>query len=165
MSVGLRIKARMKSYHAIAEYYDPEYAQQKMLQEDVPFFLSHLAKRPQDVLELAVGTARAAVPIAQAGHRVVGVDYAEDMLVVARRKRDSVGLTDKQLKLLRGDVLKLKLNKKFHWICLLFNTFCGFPTLEQQDKLLQRVRAHLKPRGRFWIDIFNPDHALLARER
>src|SRR3954471_16905098 len=111
----------MKRYKAIAAYYDAENQRHEMLKHDVPFFLGQLPKRKQDILELAVGTARAAIPIAQAGHRVVGIDYVPDMLEIARRKRDSVGLTEKQLKLIRQDALKLRLNQKFDWVIILFN--------------------------------------------
>src|ERR1700712_4968013 len=96
-------------YRAIAEYYDAEYAELEMLRHDVPFFLGQLPKRRQTILELAVGTGRAAIPIAQAGHRVVGVDYAPDLLAIARRKRDVVGLKDRELELRQGDVRRLKL--------------------------------------------------------
>src|SRR5688572_17025686 len=113
----------MKRYRAIAEYYDFEYEHMQMLRQDVPFLLRHLPKKPQSILELATGTARAAIPLAQAGHRVVGVDYAKDMLAIARRKRDSVGLTDRELRLVHGDVSRLDLRQKFDWIVILFNTF------------------------------------------
>src|SRR5579884_2604574 len=147
----------------IATYYDPEYAGRRMLEQDVPFFIGQLPKRRQDVLELAVGTGRAAIPVAQAGHRVVGVDYAPDMLALARRKRDSVGLGERELKLVERDVLDLDLRRKFDWICIFFNTFLAFTTTAEQDRLLRVVRRHLKPRGRFWLDIFNPDLSLLAQ--
>ena len=153
-----------KRYRAIAKYYDPENERLAWLQHDVPFFLRQLPKSSQDVLELATGTARAAIPIAQAGHRVVGVDYAQDMLDIARRKRDAVGLTDRQLTLLHADVMKLELGRKFDWIAIFFNTFLGFTTLAQQDAVLRIVRKHLKPRGRFWLDIFQPNLALLASD-
>jgi ubiquinone/menaquinone biosynthesis C-methylase UbiE len=155
----------MKRYRAIAEYYDAEGERLHMLKEDVPFLLTHLPRRSQSVLELAVGTARAAIPIAQAGHRVVGVDYAPDMLAIARRKRDAVGLTEKELSLVQGDVLKLNLRRKFDRVVIVFNTFLGFTKLEQQDRVLQVVRKHLKPSGRFWIDVFNPDLSLLSHAR
>jgi len=155
----------VKSYRAIAEYYDAENENHAVLREDVPFFLGQLPKRRrQSVLELAAGTARAAIPIAQAGHRVVGVDYAADMLAIARRKRDAVGLHDHELQLLRADVLKLNLRRRFDWVCIFFNTFLGFPTLDQQDAVLQTVRRHLKPNGRFWLDIFQPDLERLAKQ-
>src|SRR5437762_13676119 len=102
----------MKRYKAIAAYYDAENARHEMLKHDVPFLLSQLPRKRQDILELAVGTARAAIPLAQAGHRVVGIDYVQDMLDIARRKRDGVGLTEKQLKLIRQDALKLTLGRK-----------------------------------------------------
>ncbi|MDB5321492.1 MAG: Methyltransferase type 11 [Phycisphaerales bacterium] len=155
----------MKRYKAIAAYYDAENQQHEMLKHDVPFFLGQLPKKRQDILELAVGTARAAIPLAQAGHRVVGVDYVDDMLAIARRKRDAVGLTEKQLKLVRQDALKLDLRQRFDWVVILFNTLLAFTTLEELDRLLQNVRRHLKPRGRFWLDVFNPDHAMLSREQ
>jgi SAM-dependent methyltransferase len=154
----------MKRYRAIAEYYDAEYANLEMLRHDVPFFLGQLPKRRRhSVLELAVGTARAAIPIAQAGHRVVGVDYARDLLAIAQRKRDAAGLAEPRLRLLHRDVRTLRLRQRFDWVCILFNTFLAFPTLPDQDRVLQVVRRHLAPSGRFWIDIFHPDMELLSR--
>jgi ubiquinone/menaquinone biosynthesis C-methylase UbiE len=154
-----------KSYRAIAEFYDAENAGKAMLEQDVPFFLGQLPRRKQNILEIAVGTGRAAIPMAQAGHHVVGIDYEKDMLDLARRKRDAAGLDERALSLKHADALRLKLGRKFDWICIFFNTFLGFTTLDQQDTLLQVVRRHLKPGGRFWLDIFNPDFRLLARER
>ncbi len=154
-----------KHYRAIAEYYDAENERLAWLQHDVPFFLRQLPKARQDVLELATGTGRAAIPIAQAGHRVVGVDYAQDMLDLARRKRDAVGLTDRQLSLVHGDVATLKLRRRFDWVAIFFNTFLSFTTLEQQDAVLRVVANHLKPRGRLWLDLFQPNLALLANEK
>lgn len=152
----------MKHYQAIAEYYDAEYADKQMLQEDVPFLLAHLPQRRQRILEIATGTGRVAIPLAQAGHQVVAFDNARDMLAIARRKRDAVGLGDGELELVRADALKLNLGRKFDVACVLFNTFLNFVTLEEQDRLLERVRQHLKPRGRLWIDIFNPDLEMMA---
>ncbi len=158
----MRHNARVKRYKAIAEYYDAEYANLEMLKHDVPFFLGQLPRKRQSVLELAVGTARAAIPIAQAGHRAVGVDYARDLLAIANRKRAAAGLTDRELSLVYGDVRKLDLGRKFDWITIFFNTFLAFPTLPEQDRVLQAVRRHLKPHGRFWLDIFQPDLQILA---
>jgi SAM-dependent methyltransferase len=153
----------MKRYRAIAAYYDFENARHQMLAEDVPFFLEQLPKARQSVLELAVGTGRAAIPIAQAGNRVVGVDYAADMLAIARRKRDVVGLGEQDLSLIEADVLKLDLGERFDWVCVFFNTFLAFTDTAVQNTALQVIRRHLKPGGRLWLDVFNPDLVLLAR--
>ena len=152
----------MKRYRAIAEYYDAEYAESKMLEQDVPFFLGHLPKKRQAILELCVGTGRAAIPLAQAGHRVVGVDYAADLIDIAIGKRDAVGLRKTDLQLIHENVLDLSLDKKFDWVCIFFNTLLAFPRLDEQDALLQVVARHLKRNGRFWIDIFQPDLSLLS---
>lgn len=153
----------MKPYRPNPAYYDHEFADKEMLQHDVPFFLDHLPPK-QRVLELAVGSARAAIPLAQAGHRVLGIDNDQKMLDLAARKRDAVGLSERQLRLRHADLLDFDLNESFDWIALLFNTFLVFTTLEDQDRVLARVRNHLKPRGRFWLDVFQPNLELLARD-
>ena len=161
----------MNRYKAIAAYYDYEFCVARsagILRHDVPFFLEHLPRRSQRVLELGAGTGRAAVPIAEAGHRVVAIDYDQDLLDIAARKRDTAGLSGRQLTLAHGDIRELsraKLGGTFDWICIFFNTFLAFPTLEEQDQLLQGVRRLLRPRGRFWLDIFQPDLAQLPRGR
>ncbi len=155
----------MKRYRAIAEYYDHENERLDWLKRDVPFLMSHLPRKSQDVLELACGTGRAAIPIAEAGHRVVGVDYAPDMLRIAREKRDALGVREANLQLLQRDVTRLNLRRRFDWVVIVFNTFLGFTTLDAQDRVLQVVRKHLKPGGRFWLDIFQPNLALMASER
>jgi SAM-dependent methyltransferase len=155
----------MKRYRAIAAYYDAENARHEILKNDVPFFLGQLPRwKRLDVLEVAVGTGRAAIPIAQAGHRVVGADYVEDMLAIARRKRDGVGLTERELRLVKQDALSLNLRKRFDWVCVFFNTMLAFGSLEELDQVLDGVRRHLKRDGRFFFDVFHPDYARLTRE-
>jgi SAM-dependent methyltransferase len=150
------------SYLALPNFYDHEYAHLDYLQRDVPFVLSRMPRKSQRVLEIAVGTGRAAIPIAHAGHRVVGVDYDARILAVARRKRDFVGLTDKQLRLVEGNALDLRLREKFDWCLILFNTLLAFPTLDQLDAVVDTAARHLRKGGRFFIDIFNPDFTLVA---
>src|SRR3954469_17866488 len=102
----------MATYRAVPEFYDDEYADLSMLQRDAGFLLSKLPKQRRDVLMLACGTGRVAIPIAQAGHRVVGVDIDEKMLALAERKRDFVGLKDRDLSFARRDLLELDLGAK-----------------------------------------------------
>ena len=128
-------------YRELAEIYDAENEQHAMLQEDIPFFLGQLPKRPQKILELACGTGRVAIPIAQAGHQVLGVDFDPVMIEIAQRKAQFVGLGKPNLDLRVGDALKLRPgnNQKFDWVCIFFNTFLAFATLEQQDACLRTV--------------------------
>jgi SAM-dependent methyltransferase len=151
-----------KPYRAPAAWYDAENERHDVLKQDVPFFMGQLPVRRQSILELACGTGRAAIPLALAGHRVTGVDYAPEMVDIAARKRDAAGLSDRQLALAVGDMLDLNLGQRFDWVCVFFNTFCNFTTLDLQDAVLAGVERHLKPNGRFWLDVFNPDPGLLA---
>lgn len=149
-------------YRAIPEYYDAEYESNDVLDHDVPFMLRHMPRCRRRVLELCCGTARASIPVAQAGHQVVGVDYDPRLLRIADRKRESVGIESSDLSFVCQNVLNLKLTDRFDFIFLLFNTFLVFTTRQSQDRLLNRVARHLNPGGRFWVDIFYPDLGLLA---
>src|SRR4051812_47182935 len=152
-----------KFYKANADYYDAEYEHSPMLQCDVPFFLGHLPRRKLRVLDVTCGTGRASIPIAQAGHRVVGIDYDQDMLDRAEFKRDSVGLRPKHLDFIKQNALAIDLPERFDWATIFFNTFLNFTTLAHQDLLLRGVHQHLRPRGRLWIDIFQPNLEILSK--
>jgi ubiquinone/menaquinone biosynthesis C-methylase UbiE len=155
----------MKTYQAIAELYDDEYAELDMLHRDVGFYLDQLPRRKQSILSLACGTGRDAIPLAQAHHNVVGVDLFEDMLAIARHKQSVCGIDDKQLRFVKQDLLKLKLNRSFdHAVCL-FNGLLVFTTLPEQDRVLQNIRRHLKPGGTLWFDVFNPESARVFVDR
>src|SRR5512133_3798701 len=122
-------------YDDLAEIYDAENQDHAMLQEDVPFFLGQLQRRPQRIMEIACGTGRAAIPLAQAGHRVLGIDHDPAMVRLAEEKARFVGVSGLRFK--TADALKLKLTERFDWVCIFFNTFLAFATLEQQDACLK----------------------------
>lgn len=154
-----------KSYKAIAAYYDAEYAHLEYLEKDVPFLLSRMGTKSRRVLELAAGTGRASIPMAQSGHSVVGADYDADMLAIARRKAEFVGVGEKKLRFVEGDMCKLRLKGeegKFDWCVILFNTLLAVPTLDGLDEVIETCRWHLKKGGKLWVDVFNPDLSLLA---
>lgn len=154
----------MKTYRPIARFYDAEYADLPMLQEDTAFLIHALPRAVKSVLVLACGSGRSAIPLAESGRRVVGVDIDADMIARAEQKRDSVGLSAKQLRFECQDVTKLKLNETFDAAVLMFNGLLMFTTLEQQDAVMEGIRRHLKPRGMIWIDVFNPDTHRIAEE-
>src|SRR5687768_10913201 len=124
------IREPRRPYRAPAAWYDAENERHAVLKQDVPFFLGQLPNRRQSILELACGTGRACIPLALAGHRVVGTDYAPEMIEIAQTKRDAAGLSAKQLELDVGDMLNLNRGRQFDWVCVFFNTFCNFTTLD-----------------------------------
>ena len=159
---------RPGEYKAIAAYYDAEYEHLPYLKTDVAFLLSKMPRRGEQVLELAVGTGRAAIALAEAGHRVVGVDNDPAMLERATRKRDFAGVPADRLALAEGDARTYRHPRgagKFDRVVILFNTLLAFATLEQLDAVMATCRYHLRRGGRLWIDVFNPNLPLLAEGR
>ena len=71
----------MTLYDPIAEIYDPWSAS---VVEDIAFYVDEAKRSGGPVVELAVGTGRIAVPMAQAGLPVIGVDLSDGMIDVAR---------------------------------------------------------------------------------
>src|SRR5919199_2923924 len=58
---------------------------------DLPLYLDLAASQGGRVLELACGSGRVALPLARAGHMVVGFDTSPHMLGLARQKAAAVG--------------------------------------------------------------------------
>ncbi|MEI4527219.1 class I SAM-dependent methyltransferase [Priestia megaterium] len=54
--------------------------------EDVSFLLTEAAHKSGIILDLACGTGRATIPLAQAGHSLIGVDIHPPMLQEAQKK-------------------------------------------------------------------------------
>ena len=75
-------------YDKIAHLYDPWSAS---VVEDIEFYVEEARRSGGPVVELAVGTGRIAVPIAQSGIAVIGVDSSAGMLEVAREYAASKG--------------------------------------------------------------------------
>lgn len=103
------------------------------------------------VLEIACGTGRVSIPIAQAGFAVTGLDIVPGMLDQARRK--SAGLP---VRWVEGDARAFDLGEQFRLIFLTGNAFQAFVTNDEQAALLQRVRAHLHDDGLFAFETRNP---------
>lgn len=105
------------------------------------------------ILELGCGTGRVAIPLAQDGHEVVGLDRSPAMLARAERhaRRDSVSL-----RLVEGDMRSFSFSEAFALIAIPFNTFLML-TPDERRSCLARVREHLASSGLLAVDCFQPD--------
>ena len=89
---------------------------------DKPQFWLHQAEQFGDpILELACGTWRIAVPLAQHGHTVSGIDLSESMLAEARRKAHAATVA---LDLNVADMCDFELKQKFALVLLANNALC-----------------------------------------
>src|SRR5664280_474845 len=92
--------AEVSPYDSIASLYD---RWNRSVVEDIDFYVEEALRSGGPVLELGVGTGRIAVPIAQAGVRVIGVDSSAPMLERCR-ERARVAELDELLELRLGDL-------------------------------------------------------------
>jgi SAM-dependent methyltransferase len=128
-------------------------------------FYVELARDSQgDVLELACGTGRVTIPIAQAlansGRSVAGLDLVPAMLEAARTKSVTAGIA---LDLVAGDMRHFALGRRFGLIFVAFNSLLHLTTNEALSDCFSCVREHLASGGTFAFDVFNPSVKMLAR--
>ena len=116
------------------------------------------------VLELACGTGRVLIPIAQKGIQVTGMDISEEMLSIARKKIERL---DKRVKgnieITQGDMRKFELERKFSMIYIAFRSFQSLLTKQDQGACLECVNRHLEDNGLLILDLFAPRHDILAQ--
>ncbi len=138
-----------KSYRDAAEYYDLF-----IVNDDIPFYLSMAEKYGSPILELACGTGRVALKLAEAGYEVVGVDATRQMLKVARAKASNLPDNVRSpVSFLKGDVTDLDLQQRFSLV-IIPSSFRFCLTTEQQLACLSSVRRHLTEEGAFILDLY-----------
>jgi SAM-dependent methyltransferase len=126
-----------------------------------PNFWSELAETYGDpVLEIMSGTGFIAIPLAQEGHDVTGVEMAEPMLVEAQHKSDAAGVG---ITWVRGDARAFDLGRRFRLIYLPSNSICHLLTRGDLEACLATVARHLEPDGRFALNVFVPSLPMLVR--
>jgi SAM-dependent methyltransferase len=103
-------------------------------------------------LELGIGTGRVALPLARRGIRVHGVDLSEAMVARLRAKPGSGGIP-----VTIGDFATAAVGKDFSLVYLVFNTIMNLTTQDQQVACFKNAATHLRPGGRFVIEVGVPD--------
>jgi len=131
------------------------------VQEDKSFYLGMAKKAKGPVLELACGTGRLTIPLAEAGADITGLDYSPAMLARAEEKSRAKNL---KLKLIRGDYRNFSLGRKFALIYIPFNSLQHTHKREDLEKIFVCVKKHLSKDGLFIADVFNPSPAYISRD-
>jgi SAM-dependent methyltransferase len=144
----------MQSTHATTIYAEPEaYDLLPCRPEDIPFYLQMLERYKGSVLELGVGTGRVAIPLAERGYSVTGIDIDEGMLALGRKKAEAAGVN---IEWTRGDVRNFDMGRKFDGVLYPINSISHMLDLQSIGACLSRVREHLSDNGRFIFQVFNP---------
>jgi len=143
----------VSSYDAFAPIYD-DWASH--MTEDVAFYVELAREADGPVVELAVGNARVAIPVAQAiGRPMLGIDSSPAMLEVARERAAETGV---EVELREEYMRDFTLEEPAALIYCPFRAMLHLPTWRDKRTVFERVAAALRPGGRFaWnAFVFNP---------
>lgn len=131
--------------------------------EDVRFYLELVRRlRPRRVLELAAGSGRVTVPLAQAaaeqGFEVTGLEISGTMLAEAERKRAELSQREQRcVTFVPGDLLRWKAAEPFDLIITPCASLAHLLTLEDQITAWRCAHDNLAPGGRFVVDLVMPN--------
>ena len=103
-------------------------------------------------LEFAIGTGRIALPLAERGVRVAGIDNSEAMLARLREKPGA-----ERIEAVAGDMAATRVDGEFSLVYLVFNTIFNLTTQDGQVACFQNAAAHLRSGGRFVIEARVPE--------
>jgi SAM-dependent methyltransferase len=103
-------------------------------------------------LEFAVGTGRVALPLADRGIPVSGIELSTAMLEQLQAK-DGGHRIDVTI----GDIATTRIAGRFRLVFLVFNTIGNLFTQDRQVACFANAGAHLEPGGFFAIEVGVPD--------
>ena len=126
----------------VAERYDESTAGK--LVEPVVDFLEPLAHG--GALELAIGTGRIAVPLAERGVHVAGIDLSPDMVAQLRQKTDEIPVEI-------GDMTTTRVDGTFSLAYIVLNSINNVTTQDGQVAVFANAAAHLEAGGCFVVDV------------
>lgn len=128
------------------EVYDAEYGHYT---DDFNIFLG--IKNKGYALDLACGTGRLTIALAQSGLNCTGLDASTIMLTYAGTKSQGLGIQYAE-----GDIRQFQFAQLFDLITLAGNSFQALLTKEDQIKMFSCVKHHLHKEGLFIFNTRNP---------
>lgn len=104
------------------------------------------------VLEFGVGTGRVAMPLAENGFEVTGIDVSSEMLAKLKEKD-----VDGRVKVVEQDFITERVEGTFDAVLLMINTLFVAKTLDEQVAVFANAAANLTDDGFFLVETFNPN--------
>jgi len=104
------------------------------------------------VLELAIGTGRIGLPLAERGLEVHGIDASESMVSKLREKPGA-----DRIQVTIGNFADVGVDGRYSLIFVVFNTFFALGTQEEQIRCFENVGGRLTDGGVFVIEAFVPE--------
>jgi len=103
-------------------------------------------------LELAIGTGRVAVPLAARGVPVTGIELSRPMVEQLRTKVDAATIP-----VVLGDMAAATAPGSYSLVYLVYNTISNLLTQAEQVACFRNAARHLRPGGRFVVELWVPE--------
>jgi SAM-dependent methyltransferase len=100
-------------------------------------------------LELAIGTGRVAIPLAERGVHVAGIELSQPMVDQLRAKRSD-------LPVVVGDMATATAPGEFSLVYVVWNSIGNLRTQPEQVACFANAARHLVPGGRFVVELWIP---------
>lgn len=141
-------------YGNTARFYDLE---ERKDCGELSFYLERASKLSGDILEIACGTGRITLPLAQAGFSVWGIDLSEYTLHLLKEKlHDMSSEVQKKVHLQQANMTNFTMNKSYDLILIPGISYQALLRKEDQIECLKMVYNHLKADGEFIFNVFRP---------
>ncbi|MDQ2750759.1 MAG: class I SAM-dependent methyltransferase [Pseudonocardiales bacterium] len=108
-------------------------------------------------LEFAIGTGRVAIPLAELGVSVTGIELSAPMLDRLRTKAQEAAIP-----VVVGDMTTVSAPGEYTLVYLVYNTISNLLTQAEQVACFRNAARHLTPGGRFVIELWVPELRKLA---
>ncbi len=148
---------------ALARLYDLDLSEDP---GDLDLLLALAARAGGPVLELASGSGRLAIPLAEDGHEVTGVDTDPAMIARAHDRAEAAGkAVARRVRLVTGDARSVRLPDAgdYRLAVIPLNSIFLMGTRADQAAAVATLAAHLAPGGLAMVDAWLPDADDLAR--
>jgi SAM-dependent methyltransferase len=103
-------------------------------------------------LEFAIGTGRVAIPLAERGVPVTGIELSQPMIARLREKADEAAIP-----VIAGDMATSRAPGQYTLVYLVYNTISNLQTQAEQVACFRNAARHLVPGGRFVIELWVPE--------
>ncbi len=103
-------------------------------------------------LEFAIGTGRVAIPLAERGVPVTGIELSQPMIDQFRTKASEAAIP-----VVQGDMATARAPGEYSLVYLVFNTISNLLTQAEQVACFRNAARHLTHGGRFVIELEVPE--------
>jgi SAM-dependent methyltransferase len=124
-------------------------------EQDVINIQEILSLSPQShILDLCCGQGRHAIPLAQAGYQVTGLDLSQHLLEQAI---DEANRQDVEVTWVQSDMRAIPFEQTFDAVINIFTSFGYLENEEEDHRVLEQVAQSLKPSGLFLLEtVYQP---------